>query len=128
MNALSRASHRRFAGRLLAVSLGLAALLVAAVSAAEARPSSGNLSLVAYSTPAGAYSKIIPAFQATPAGSGVTFKQSYGASGTQAAAVHNGLPADVVNLSLAPDVSVLSLSGMVDTNWNRDRFGGMVTD
>jgi sulfate transport system substrate-binding protein len=128
MNALSRASHRRFAGRLLAVSLGLAALLVAAVSAAEARPSSVNLSLVAYSTPAGAYSKIIPAFQATPAGSGVTFKQSYGASGTQAAAVHNGLPADVVNLSLAPDVSVLSQAGLISTTWNRDKFGGIVTD
>ena len=128
MNVLSRAMHRRFAGRLLAVSLGLAALLVSAVSAAEARPSSVNLSLVAYSTPAGAYSKIIPAFQATPAGSGVTFKQSYGASGSQAAAVHNGLSADVVNLSLAPDVSVLSQAGLIGTNWNRDKFGGMVTD
>ena len=106
----------------------MAALLVTAVSAAEARPASVNLSLVAYSTPAGAFSKIIPAFQATPAGSGVTFKQSYGASGTQAAAVHNGLPADVVNLSLAPDVSVLSQAGLIGTNWNRDKFGGMVTD
>jgi sulfate/thiosulfate-binding protein len=128
MNVLSRATHRRFAGRLLAVSLGLAALLVTAVSAAEARPSGVNLSLVAYSTPAGAFSKIIPAFQATPAGSGVSFKQSYGASGTQAAAVHNGLPADVVNLSLAPDVSVLSQAGLIGTNWNKDKFGGMVTD
>jgi sulfate/thiosulfate transport system substrate-binding protein len=128
MNVLSRAMHRRFAGRLLAVSLGSAALLVSAVSAAEARPSSVNLSLVAYSTPAGAYSKIIPAFQATAAGSGVTFRQSYGASGSQAAAVHNGLSADVVNLSLAPDVSVLSQAGLIGTNWNRDKFGGMVTD
>jgi sulfate/thiosulfate-binding protein len=128
MNVLARASHRRFAGRLLAVSLSLAAVLVTAVNAAEARPTSVNLSLVAYSTPAGAFSKIIPAFQATPAGSGVTFKQSYGASGTQAAAVHNGLPADVVNLSLAPDVSVLSQAGLIGTNWNRDKFGGMVTD
>ena len=89
---------------------------------------STNLSLVAYSTPAGAFSKIIPAFQATAAGKDVTFKQSYGASGTQAAAVHNGLPADVVNLSLAPDVSVLSQAGLIGTNWNRDKFGGMVTD
>jgi sulfate/thiosulfate-binding protein len=128
MTVLSRASHPRVAGRLLAVSLGLTALLVTTVSAAEARPSGVNLSLVAYSTPAGAYSKIIPAFQATPAGSGVTFKQSYGGSGTQAAAVHNGLPADVVNLSLAPDVSVLSQAGLIGTNWNKDKFGGMVTD
>ena len=128
MTVLSRASHRRFAARLWAVSLGVAALLVTAVSAAEARPSSVNLSLVAYSTPASAYAKIIPAFQATPAGKGVTFKQSDGASGTQAAAVHNGLPADVVNLSLAPDVSVLSQAGLISTNWNKDKFGGIVTD
>ena len=128
MNVLTRATRRRSLGRLLVVSLGLAALLVTAVSAAEARPSSVNLSLVAYSTPASAYAKIIPAFQATPAGNGVSFKQSYGASGTQAAAVHNGLPADVVNLSLAPDVSVLSQAGLISTTWNRDKFGGMVTD
>jgi sulfate/thiosulfate-binding protein len=128
MNVLSRATHRRLAGRLLAVSLGLTALLIAAVSAADARSSDVKLSLVAYSTPAGAFSKIIPAFQATPAGSGVSFKQSYGASGSQAAAVHNGLPADVVNLSLAPDVSVLSQAGLIGTSWNRDKFGGMVTD
>ncbi len=104
------------------------AVSAAATSAAEARRTSTNLSLVAYSTPAGAFSKIIPAFQATPAGKDVSFKQSYGASGTQAAAVHNGLSADVVNLSLAPDVSVLSQAGLIGTNWNKDKFGGMVTD
>jgi sulfate/thiosulfate-binding protein len=128
MTVLTRATQRRVVARLLTATLGLTVLLVATASAAEARPSGVNLSLVAYSTPAGAYGKIIPAFQATPAGSGVSFKQSYGASGTQAAAVHNGLPADVVNLSLAPDVSVLSQAGLIGTNWNRDKFGGMVTD
>jgi sulfate/thiosulfate-binding protein len=128
MTVLSRATHRRVVGRFLSVALGLTALLVAAVSAADARSSDVKLSLVAYSTPAGAFSKIIPAFEATPAGSGVSFKQSYGASGSQAAAVHNGLAADVVNLSLAPDVSVLSQAGLIGTNWNKDKFGGMVTD
>jgi sulfate/thiosulfate-binding protein len=128
MTVLTRATRRRPIGRLLIVALGLIVLLVSAASAAEARSSDVKLSLVAYSTPAGAYSKIIPAFQATPAGTGVSFKQSYGASGTQAAAVHNGLPADVVNLSLAPDVSVLSQAGLISTNWNRDKFGGMVTN
>src|SRR3954451_14159012 len=113
---------------LLATALGVTAALAVASSAAQARPASTQLSLVAYSTPAGAFSKIIPAFQATPAGKDVSFKQSYGASGTQAAAVHNGLSADVVNLSLAPDVSVLSQAGLIGTNWNKDKFGGMVTD
>ena len=119
---------RKPARLLLATALGVTAVLAVASSAAQARPSSTNLSLVAYSTPAAAFGKIIPAFQATPAGKDVTFKQSYGASGPQAAAVHNGLPADVVNLSLAPDVSVLSQAGLVSTTWNKDKFGGMVTD
>jgi sulfate transport system substrate-binding protein len=128
MTALARASHRKTLGRLLATALAAAALLAIGAGAAHARPAATNLSLVAYSTPAGAFSKIIPAFQKTTAGNGVTFKQSYGASGPQAAAVHNGLPADIVNLSLAPDVSVLSQAGLVSTKWNKDRYGGMVTD
>jgi sulfate/thiosulfate transport system substrate-binding protein len=129
MTSLVRALPGKNVGRrLLATALGLAAVCAIATSAAQARPASTNLSLVAYSTPAGAFSKIIPAFQATAAGKDVTFKQSYGASGPQAAAVHNGLPADVVNLSLAPDVSVLSQAGLVSTSWNKDQYGGMVTD
>ncbi len=133
MTLLSRAARRKTVGRLLATALGLSAVLATASSAvggtaAERRSSSTNLSLVAYSTPAAAFSKIIAAFQKTQAGKDITFRQSYGASGSQAAAVHNGLPADVVNLSLAPDVSVLSQAGLVSTTWNRDRFGGMVTD
>jgi sulfate/thiosulfate transport system substrate-binding protein len=129
MRSIVRVVHDRGVGRrLLIAALALTAVSAAASSAAQARTSSTNLALVAYSTPAGAYSKIIPAFQATAAGKDVTFKQSYGASGTQAAAVHNGLPADVVNLSLAPDVSVLSQAGLVGTNWNKDSFGGAVTD
>jgi sulfate/thiosulfate transport system substrate-binding protein len=129
MTVLTRAPRKKVAGRrLLAIALGLTAVLAISTSAAQARRASTNLSLVAYSTPAGAYSKIIPAFQATAAGKDVTFKQSYGASGPQAAAVHNGLPADIVNLSLAPDVSVLSQAGLISTKWNKDQYGGMVTD
>jgi sulfate/thiosulfate-binding protein len=122
-------SHREpLARRLLALVLGTIVVVAVTASAAHARPASTTLSLVAYSTPAGAFSKIIPAFQATAAGKDVSFRQSYGASGSQAAAVHNGLPADVVNLSLAPDVSVLSQAGLISTNWNKDAYGGMVTD
>ena len=129
MRSVARSVYKRGIGRrVLVAALALVAVSAAATSAAEARRTSTNLSLVAYSTPAGAFSKIIPAFQATPAGKDVSFKQSYGASGTQAAAVHNGLSADVVNLSLAPDVSVLSQAGLIGTNWNKDKFGGMVTD
>jgi sulfate/thiosulfate transport system substrate-binding protein len=129
MALLARTTHRKSLGRrLLTTALGATAVLAIAAGAAQARPAATNLSLVAYSTPASAFSKIIPAFQKTDAGKDITFKQSYGASGPQAAAVHNGLPADVVNLSLAPDVTVLSQAGLVSTRWNKDKFGGMVTD
>ena len=76
-----------------------------------------KLSLVAYSTPKEAYEELIPAFQKTPAGKGVAFDQSYGASGDQSRAVAAGLPADMVALSLAPDVDKLVEPGIVDSDW-----------
>jgi sulfate/thiosulfate transport system substrate-binding protein len=117
--------------RPLQFSAVLAAALVIAGAlavAAGARGSGGRLSLVAYSTPAAAYATLIPAFQKAPDGAGVSFTQSYGASGDQARAVMAGLPADVVNLSLAPDMDALVDAGLVDANWNRQPYRGMVTD
>ncbi len=87
-----------------------------------------TLSLVAYSTPKDAYAKITSAFQASSAGQGVSFNQSYGASGDQARAVAAGLSADIVALSLEPDISTLVKKGIVPGNWNRNRNHGMVTD
>jgi sulfate transport system substrate-binding protein len=103
----------------------LAAAIVAGAQAATAKT---TLSLVAYSTPKDAYGKIIPAFQATAAGKNVSFDQSYGASGDQARAVAAGLSADVVALSLEPDVSTLVRKGIVPTSWNKNPYRGMVTD
>src|SRR5688572_13755584 len=80
----------------------------------------GTLSLIAYSTPQEAYEEIIPAFQKGADGDGVNFKQSYGASGDQARAVEAGLNADVVALSLAPDVDKLVEAGKVAKGWNQD--------
>jgi len=76
-----------------------------------------KLSLVAYSTPKEAYAELIPAFQKTTEGKGVSFTQSYGASGDQSRAVASGLPADMVALSLAPDVDKLVEPGIVDADW-----------
>jgi sulfate/thiosulfate-binding protein len=87
----------------------------------------GKLALVAYSTPKEAYAEIIPAFQRTSGGKGVTFSQSYGSSGDQARSVQSGLPADVVALSLAPDVNKLVEKGVVANNWNSGPFQGFVT-
>src|SRR6266508_4984107 len=117
--------------RLVVVLTFVVAAVVAAgvtVETAPARKAGTELSLVAYSTPREAYGKLIPIFQKSPGGDGVSFTQSYGASGEQARAVKAGLEADVVALSLAPDISDLVSAGLVDARWNRQSFKGMVTD
>jgi sulfate transport system substrate-binding protein len=88
----------------------------------------GTLSLVAYSTPREAYEEIIPAFQETPEGEGWEFEQSYAASGEQRRAVEEGLPADVVHLSLEPDVTALVDAGLVDADWNQNEYNGILTN
>jgi len=105
--------------------LVLAAGIVVGANAASAKT---TLALVAYSTPKDAYAKIIPAFESTAAGKDVSFTQSYGASGDQARAVGAGLSADLVALSLEPDVSTLVKKGIVPSNWNQNSYHGMVTD
>ena len=87
-----------------------------------------KLSLVAYSTPQAAYEKIIKAFQATPAGKNVDFTQSYGASGDQSRAVASGLPADVVEFSLQPDMQRLVDANLVAPSWDQNKYKGMVTN
>jgi len=88
----------------------------------------GRLSLVAYSTPKEAYAALIPAFNKTAAGKGVSFTQSYGPSGDQARAVQAGLPADIVALSLAPDVNKLVDAKKVASGWDQGADKGMVTN
>jgi sulfate/thiosulfate transport system substrate-binding protein len=102
--------------------------LVAAGCGGSSSSSGSKLTLAAYSTPKEAYAQVIPAFEKTAAGKGVKFDQSYGASGEQERAVEGGLPADVVALSLEPDVTKLVKAGLVDKNWNRDPYHGFVTD
>ncbi len=89
---------------------------------------SKSVSLVAYSTPREAYGQIIPAFAETPAGEGVEFDESYGASGEQARAVLAGLRADLVAFSLEPDMTKLVDEGLVAGDWNHNEHDGMVTD
>jgi sulfate/thiosulfate transport system substrate-binding protein len=119
---------------LLAATLAPAALVGCggpAETSGDSGSSSGGakLSLVAYSTPQEAYQALIPAFQKTAAGKGVSFDQSYGASGDQSRAVASGLPADIVALSLAPDVDKLVEPGLVDSNWAKTTGDdGFVTD
>ena len=107
---------------LLALSIAVAALVAAGCGGAsdskDAAPSGGGsgkqqLSIVAYSTPEVVYDEVIPQFQKTEAGSGVSFKSSYGASGDQSRAVEAGQKADVVAFSLEPDLDRLIKAGLV---------------
>jgi sulfate/thiosulfate transport system substrate-binding protein len=97
-------------------------------SASASGSGGGKISLVAYSTPKEAYAALIPAFNKTPAGKDVSFTQSFGPSGDQARAVESGLPADVVALSLAPDVDKLVKAGKVADGWANDSAKGFVTN
>jgi len=97
----------------------------AAAAAASGKP---TLALVAYSTPQVVYDEAIPAFQKTAQGKGIGFTQSYGASGDQSRAVAGGQPADVVELSLAPDVTRLVKAGIVASDWDATPTKGFLTD
>src|SRR4051795_11989649 len=125
----------------MAPAAALLALVVAACggasdetgSAPKAASAGGTkLSLVAYSVPKPGFDKVIPLFEQTDQGKGVSFSQSYGPSGDQSRKVESGLPTDVVNFSLEPDVTRLVKSGQVADDWNSDEhkgvpFGSVVT-
>jgi sulfate transport system substrate-binding protein len=114
-------------------STALGALLVGGLAACGGDTGSsgdaggGKLNLVAYSTPQEAYAAIEDAFKRTPAGSGVDFAESYGASGDQSRAVVAGQPADYVAFSLEPDMQRLVGDEFVAADWNSGQYKGMVT-
>ena len=119
--------HRPVAIALSVAVLAAAGAVVVAPSA-PARSTDTELRLVAYSTPREAYAQLIPMFEKTAAGKDVSFSQSYGASGEQARAVKAGLKADLVALSLAPDVDELVKAGLVFKGWTKKPYKGMVTN
>jgi sulfate transport system substrate-binding protein len=90
--------------------------------------STSKLTLVAYSTPEEAYKALIPAFNKTSAGKGVGFDTSFASSGEQSRAVEGGLPADVVEFSLEPDITRLVKASLVDKSWNQNKYKGFVTN
>jgi sulfate/thiosulfate-binding protein len=115
--------------RTITAALACAVLAALGLSACGSSSSSGkHLTLIAYSTPQGVFEKLIPGFQATPEGKGVSFSQSYGPSGQQSRAVVNGLHADVVNFSLEPDVEKLVKAGLVSSSWNSNATHGFVSN
>jgi sulfate/thiosulfate transport system substrate-binding protein len=90
----------------------------------------GKLDVVGYSTPESVYAETLePAFEKTSQGSGVSFSNSFGASGDQSRAVVAGQPASVVHFSQAGDMERLVEEGeIVAKNWEANKYKGIATD
>jgi sulfate transport system substrate-binding protein len=92
--------------------------------------SGGKLDVVGYSTPESVYAETLePAFEKTAQGKGVSFSNSFGASGDQSRAVVAGQPASVVHFSQAGDMERLVEEGeIVSKDWTKQPHGGIATD
>lgn len=92
--------------------------------------SGGKLDVVGYSTPESVYTESIePAFEKTADGGGVSFSDSFGASGDQSRAVAAGLPASVVHFAQAGDMERLVEEGeIVSKDWDKGQYGGIAQD
>jgi sulfate/thiosulfate-binding protein len=86
-----------------------------------------QLSLVGFSVLEAANEPVFEGFEGTSEGEGVTFKTSYGSSGDQSRAVEGGLDADVVHLSLEPDMQRLVDAGLVSEDWKDNETKGIAT-
>jgi sulfate/thiosulfate transport system substrate-binding protein len=114
---------------LLAAVVALGIAVGVAACGGNASGSGGGIDLIAYSTPEEAYTDDLePGFKATPNGEGVDFANSFGSSGDQSRAVEAGQPADIVHLSLEPDVTRLVDAGLVSEDWNQNEYNGIVED
>ncbi|CAN5745575.1 sulfate ABC transporter substrate-binding protein [soil metagenome] len=125
--------------RRLLGAIAVAGLVAAACGNSGTTATSGEcetsdtptITFAAYSTPREVYGKIISAFQAKWKEENddqtVIFQESYGGSTTQAQNVINGFEADIVALSLAPDVDVIKDAGLITHEWADTTEGGIVS-
>ncbi len=109
---MKKSTSRRVIGAAVAL---LPLSLLASTSSGAA--STTSVSVVGYSVVGPAFSALEKAFEATPAGQGVTFTNSFGASTTQAEDVVAGQPANVVVFSEVPDLNLLVAAGLVSKSW-----------
>jgi sulfate/thiosulfate-binding protein len=88
------------------------------------------VTLAAYSNVYDVYGKLTSAFQEdwkdSHGGQSVIFQTSFGGSTTQAQNVVAGFPADIVALSLAPDVQLIEDAGLITHDWQSDQEDGIV--
>ncbi|SNT00530.1 sulfate transport system substrate-binding protein [Micrococcales bacterium KH10] len=108
-----------------------AGALAAALTLSACGGGSGDsteLSLVGFAVPKAGNNAVQAEFAKTDEGEGVTWSESYGASGDQSRAVAGGLEADVVHFSITPDVTRLVEADLVDESWDDGPNKGIVTD
>jgi sulfate transport system substrate-binding protein len=82
-----------------------------------------ELTLVSFAVTKAAHDKIIPKFVEQwkkEHNQNVTFKPSYGGSGSQTRAVIDGLEADVVHLALALDTNKIEKAGLIQPGWEKE--------
>ncbi len=103
-------------------------------AASDGAPAAGKtreVTIAAYTTPREAYGQaILPAFAAkwkAEHGEDLEFQESYQGSGAQARAVAEGFEADIVALSLEPDVRVVEKAGLITHDWTSGATHGMVS-
>ncbi|HWI96372.1 MAG TPA: extracellular solute-binding protein [Solirubrobacterales bacterium] len=132
-NARKVTRRRSVNAALLAALFALAAVVAGCGSSSSDSSSSsggGKLDVVGYSTPESVYQEVLePAFEKTSAGKGISFSNSFGASGDQSRAVVAGQPASVVHFSQAGDMERLVEEGeLVSKDWEKQPYGGIATD
>ncbi|MGF1672201.1 MAG: sulfate ABC transporter substrate-binding protein [Rivularia sp. (in: cyanobacteria)] len=82
-----------------------------------------EITLVSFAVTKAAHDAIIPKFTEqwkNEHNQNVTFKTTYGGSGSQTRAVIDGLPADIVHLALALDTKRIEKAGLIQPGWEQE--------
>jgi sulfate transport system substrate-binding protein len=90
---------------------------------AAAKGQDVQLTLVSFAVTKAAHEAIIPKFTEKwkqEHNQNLTFKTSYGGSGSQTRAVIDGLPADIVHLALALDTKKIEKAGLIQPGWEKE--------
>jgi sulfate/thiosulfate transport system substrate-binding protein len=111
----------------LLIGAGLSLSLVACGKGSDPPSGTGQkpdveVTLAGYAVPKVAHDAIIKKFVAKwqqEHNQKVTFKQTYGGSGSQTRAVIDGLPADIVHLALGGDINKLAKASLVAADWDQ---------
>ncbi len=111
----------------VATVVGALALSGCGGSSGAASGGGSTVNLVGFSILEQANKQVIADWNRTSDGKDATFKQSYGASGDQSRAVLGGQQADIVHLSLEPDVAKLVDAKLVSPSWKKTPSKGILT-